>query len=95
MARAKTLIEQPFSYTAPTAETVLLVGDFTHWEKDPIRLQRQAGGVWRTKVPLPPGKHHYRFIVDGVWRDDPEAATRVANPFGSEDAVRDVGRPSL
>jgi len=26
-----------------------------------------------TTVELKPGTHHYRFLVDGEWRDDPNA----------------------
>ncbi len=81
---------QAFSLAAPGAKKVQLVGDFTHWQEHPIPMQIAAGGVWRATVELTPGEHRYRFIVDGEWRDDPECNTRVANPFGSQDAVRQV-----
>jgi 1,4-alpha-glucan branching enzyme len=81
---------QTFAITAPEATRVTLVGSFTHWEKKPVRLKREANGVWRTTVNLPPGEHHYRFIVDGQWRDDPECTMRVANPFGTHNSVRQV-----
>jgi len=84
----KTLaVNQTFSFKAPDATSVLLVGDFTHWQKNPISLRKHADGVWRATVPLAPGEHHYRFLVDGEWRDDPECAVRVSNPYGSQDAV--------
>jgi hypothetical protein len=41
-------------------------------------------------VPLPPGTYHYRFLVDGEWRDDPVCPLHVPNIFGSQDAVRIV-----
>ena len=80
-------VDQTFSLTAPAALSVMLVGDFTHWQKNPITLHREVDGIWRVKVPLTPGEHHYRFLVDGEWRDDPECALHVANPFGSVDAA--------
>lgn len=80
---------QTFSIAAPTAQSVQLVGDFTQWKEGPINLEKE-GGVWRTTVELEPGEHHYRFLVDGQWRDDPECALRVPNPYGSQDAVRQV-----
>jgi 1,4-alpha-glucan branching enzyme len=83
-------MEQIFSFNAPAAMSVQLVGDFTHWQKGPINLQKVEGGVWQTKVNLPPGTYHYRFLVDGQWRDDPECTLRVENPYGSEDSVRQV-----
>ena len=82
--------QQTFSITAPDALTVMLVGDFTHWEEKPIHLKKAAGGVWSTTVDLPTGTHHYRFIVDGQWCDDPECTLRVPNPYGTQDSVRQV-----
>jgi len=81
---------QTFSFCAPDASSVQLVGDFTQWQGSPIKLQKGADGIWRVVVQLPPGTHHYRFIVDGEWRDDPECMLRAPNPFGSENMMRQV-----
>lgn len=91
MARKK-IDQQPqtFSITAPTAMSVLLAGDFTHWQQAAIPMEKQAGGIWKTVVKLGPGTHHYRFIVDGQWRDDPACTLHVANPYGGENSVRQV-----
>ena len=67
-----------------------LVGDFTHWQKAPINLKKRADGIWQTTVELEPGQHHYRFMVDGQWRDDLECSLHVPNPYGSRNAVRQV-----
>ena len=83
-------IMQNFSFTAPGAISVQLVGDFTHWQEHPIQMRKGTDGIWRTAVELEPGPHHYRFLVDGQWRDDPECTLRVPNPYGSEDSVRQV-----
>jgi 1,4-alpha-glucan branching enzyme len=82
--------KQTFSFNAPTAISVQLVGDFTHWQEEPVSLKKDPEGVWRTAVDLKPGNHHYRFLVDGQWRDDPECTLRVPNPFGGENSVRVV-----
>ena len=81
---------QAFSFAAPSALSVQLVGDFTHWQQKPISMLKGADGIWRTNVELSPGKHQYRFLVDGQWQNDPECQLYVANPFGSQDAVRQV-----
>ena len=81
---------QHFHITAPTALSVQLVGDFTHWQERPINLHKESNGVWSTSVGLEPGTYHYRFLVDGQWRDDPECTLRVPNPYGSQNAVRQV-----
>jgi len=80
-------VNQTFSFKAPGAMSVMLVGDFTRWQKNLISLQKGSDGIWKVTVPLEAGEHHYRFLVDGGWRDDPDCALRVANPFGSLDAV--------
>ncbi len=81
---------QTFHFKAPAAMSVQLVGDFTHWQHRPINLQKGPDGIWRTTVELTPGRHHYRFMVDGEWRDDPECTLQVPNPFGGRNAVRQV-----
>ncbi len=83
---------QTFSFAAPTAMSVQLVGDFTHWQQKPINMHKCAGGIWRITVELPTGVHYYRFLVDGQWRDDPKCTLRVTNPYGTQDAVRRVAR---
>jgi 1,4-alpha-glucan branching enzyme len=70
--------------------SVQLVGDFTDWNEHPVSLHKGHRGIWRTTVDLEPGTHRYRFLVDGQWRDDPKCKVRVANPFGSQDAIRQV-----
>lgn len=81
---------QGFTFRDANASSVQLVGDFTHWQEQPINLRKESGGVWRASVELSPGTHHYRFLVDGEWRDDPECLTRVPNPFGSQNMARQV-----
>jgi 1,4-alpha-glucan branching enzyme len=82
--------QQTFSIKSPTAMSVQLVGDFTHWQEEPIPMKKRPDGIWQVAVQLAPGLHHYRFLVDGLWRDDPECTLREPNPFGSQDAVRQV-----
>ena len=74
----------------PDAQSVMVVGDFTQWQEKPVHLQRETGDVWLAMVELTPGRHRYRFIVDGHWCDDPNCAHWVPNPHGSLDSVRHV-----
>jgi 1,4-alpha-glucan branching enzyme len=87
---AKGKSTQSFSFAAPTAMSVQLVGDFTHWKNEPINMKKGPDGVWHASVTLSPGDHHYRFLVDGQWRDDPECTLHVPNPYGGQDSVRRV-----
>jgi 1,4-alpha-glucan branching enzyme len=79
-----------FRLEAPGAQSVELAADFTDWAKSPVKLAMSRDGVWQTAVSLPPGQYSYRFIVDGQWWDDPCCTQRVANPFGTTNAVVDV-----
>jgi 1,4-alpha-glucan branching enzyme len=91
MARKQTKNKsQTFSIMAPSARTVVLVGDFTNWQENPIQMEKADGGVWSTSVELTPGTHQYRFIVDGQWCEDPGCAQRAPNPFGTQNSVRQV-----
>ncbi len=80
-----------FSLVAPTAGSVQLVGDFTHWNEKPIDMHKGRDGVWSASLELPPGLHSYRFLVDGQWRDDPQCTRHVPNPYGGQNAVCEVG----
>ena len=79
-----------FSFKAPEAQTVQLAGNFTGWELYPLSLKKLKSGVWKATVNLEAGSHEYRFLVDGQWRDDPDCTTRVPNPFGAENCVRQI-----
>jgi Glycogen recognition site of AMP-activated protein kinase len=81
------LVETEFKFEAPLAASVKLAADFTDWEKFPVDMTKSEEGIWHAVIPLPPGDHSYRFIVDGRWCDDPHTAFCVANPFGTTNAV--------
>jgi Glycogen recognition site of AMP-activated protein kinase len=81
------LVETEFKFEAPLAGSVKLAADFTDWEKFSVEMTKSDEGVWHAVIPLPPGDHSYRFIVDGQWCDDPHPAFCVANPFGTFNAV--------
>jgi 1,4-alpha-glucan branching enzyme len=88
--RSKKPKTQTFRYFAPAATSVLLVGDFTEWQQKALVLEKDKEGFWSTTLKLPTGKHSYLYIVDGQWCEDPECTTRVLNPFGGSDMVREV-----
>jgi 1,4-alpha-glucan branching enzyme len=77
-----------FSFEAPAATRVQLAGDFTNWQQNPISMQKGPDGIWHAAVELKLGRHHYRFLVDGKWCDDPKSALQAPNPYGGRNAVR-------
>jgi len=88
-APSPTLKKVPLKVKADGAREVVLTGDFTQWAKDKVRLTPTAGGEWITVLELAPGKYQYRLIVDGEWRDHPEAP-KVGNPFGTQNCILTV-----
>lgn len=82
--------KQTFRFNAPAAMSVSLAGDFTHWQDGAIPMKKGKDGIWIATVELAPGKHNYRFIVDGDWCDDPDCTVRVPNPYGGQNMVRQV-----
>ena len=76
-----------FYLEAPLAASVRLAADFTDWEKFPLDMIKAADGVWSIFIPLGAGNYSYRFIVDGIWHDDPRADSYEPNPFGAANAV--------
>lgn len=80
-----------FSLVAPRAKDVLLAGDFTDWEKEPLVMDRMKprSRTFAVVVDLAPGRYEYKFIVDGEWRTDPKADS-APNEFGGENSVISV-----
>ena len=79
-----------FSFHAPSAQTVLLAGDFTGWDQAPVALKKDKTGIWKKTISLPPGRYEYRLLVDGQWQDDPQCSLRQPNQFGGENCVCEV-----
>jgi hypothetical protein len=81
-----------FVLVAPEATTVALVGDFNDWDPAATPLRAAAGGAWTAALRLPPGRHRYAFVVDGVrWLADPAAPPAPDDDFGSPGSVVTVG----
>lgn len=67
---------------------ISLVGTFTGWTTEPIPLVEIEPDLWSAEVDLPPGRHEYRFVVDGgEWLSDPAATLSVANPWDGFNSV--------
>jgi 1,4-alpha-glucan branching enzyme len=74
-------------YTDPMAAAVCVAGTFNDWRPEATQMVALGDGRWRKELVLPPGRYEYLLVVDGRWEPDPEAAERVANPFGGQNGV--------
>lgn len=89
LIRRKTRLVE-FVLKAPDAQAVFLIGDFNNWDPTGIPMQKDRGGVWRTKIKLCAGKYEYKFLVDNDWWTDPSNDTVSENTFGSVNSVKKV-----
>ena len=76
-----------FTVHAPHAREVAMAGTFNDWDPLTRPLKREADGNWKVTFYLAPGKYEYRFIVDGIWTDDPCCTTRCWNQYGGENCI--------
>ena len=79
-----------FRCRVPEARNVRLAGSFTQWEAQAIPMKRGQDGTWTAQVTLAPGRHEYRFLVDGTWQNDPSCGACSPNPYGSVNCVVQV-----
>jgi hypothetical protein len=79
-----------FELTLPQGATeVAIVGDFNGWDERATPMARTpTNGEWSAQVPLPPGRHVYAFVIDGVqWLVDPLAPQVPDAGYGPANAV--------
>ncbi|OGX44702.1 MAG: hypothetical protein A3G38_03015 [Omnitrophica WOR_2 bacterium RIFCSPLOWO2_12_FULL_51_8] len=84
------LAEVVFSYSAPAARSVEILGDFTDWQS--VRLNPSPGpqGVWMRIFYLRKGICRYKFLVDGKKTIDLRNPRFVMHPEGGIVSVIDV-----
>ena len=72
---------------APDAQAVFVAGTFNDWQPSATPLLKQTDGRWIVELMMEPGRHEYRFIVNGKWTNDPLSAAYVSNPFGDLNCI--------
>ncbi|MBS4064467.1 MAG: hypothetical protein KGZ74_07890 [Chitinophagaceae bacterium] len=68
------------------ASNVYLAGTFNKWKTDALRMKKVDSG-WIATVPLPPGKHYYKFIADDQWMVDKDNALIENDGMGNDNSV--------
>jgi serine protease AprX len=81
-----------FFYHNDHAERVALAGDFNNWNGNHTRFVRTADGLWRAEIDSPPpGRYHYKFVIDGEqWMDDPSNGLKAPDNYGGFNSVLNV-----
>ena len=88
-ARFPALEEQEIilAFFDPEATEVNVAGNFNNWSPTATPLKDTGAGKWVVRLMLRSGQYEYRFLVDGRWSEDPQAAQRAANPHGGYNSV--------
>jgi len=80
-----------FRIKMPEARKVNLAGDFNSWNPNSLPMKKE-GEYWVFSVYLSPGKHRYKFVVDGEWIKDPANKLWEQNEWGTGNSVVWVGQ---
>ncbi len=89
------LVDVEFTMPAKVdARSVAVAGDFNGWSPTANPLAVDDEGAWRTTVPLPPGRHRFRYVIDGErWEDDWAADDYESNELGEQNSIKVVADP--
>jgi Glycogen recognition site of AMP-activated protein kinase len=68
------------------AKIVILSGSFNNWNQSQFVFGRE-GDQWVCRIDLEPGRHAYKFIVDGNWILDPANPNTEDDDYGVQNSV--------
>ncbi len=74
------------------AKSIILTGSFLDWSKEGIPMLKDRENHWKISVFLKPGKHTYKFIVDGQWVTDPDNPHWENNEYRTGNSVLWIGK---
>lgn len=83
---------------AEHAGAVFIAGTFNDWNPEATPMKRAPSGRWRVALQLPPGRHEFKFIVDGEWccapacHGDEPCPQCVPNEHGTMNRVLEVAK---
>lgn len=75
-----------FQIPAEPGSQIFIAGSFNDWNPQEHKLKDKQG-VYKTSLPLAPGQHEYKFVVNGIWTVDPNNQAWVPNNMGSLNSV--------
>jgi chromosome partitioning protein len=84
------MVKINFSILAPQAREVYVAGDFNDWRLDDNSRMQKDNDVWKKIMNITPGRHHYRFVIDGKWTEDPGNPNKEKNPYGELDSLIEI-----
>lgn len=96
------ILTHTFRTHAPGAKTVFLAGSFNSWEPSALPMKNTKGGDWVVTIDLSPGRHEYKFVVDGQWCCEPghddldeSCPGRVPNELGTMNCILELSATEI
>lgn len=76
-----------FTFFAPDAKDVYLVGEFNNWDIHSLPMKKENEKDWKVSIKLSPGRYEYKYFVDGEWTGDVPSLEKIPNSFGTHNLV--------
>lgn len=77
-----------FQLTVEPGSEVFVAGTFNKWNPTANRMKDNPGsGHCKATLLVPPGRHEYKFVVNGVWTADPTCENWNPDGHGTMNSV--------
>ncbi|MFH1754624.1 MAG: alpha amylase N-terminal ig-like domain-containing protein [Candidatus Latescibacterota bacterium] len=86
-------VEISFNHQPASAGAdVFLAGTFNNWSATANQMTDDDGdGIFEYTMDLVPGRYEYKFVVNGTWYEDLNAAEFVDDTHGGRNSILNVG----
>jgi len=81
-----------FQCQAKEAGAVFLAGTFNDWQSDATPMTKNESGNWSVELELSPGRHEFKFVVDGEWCCKPGCEASAECPDCTPNDVGSMNR---
>jgi 1,4-alpha-glucan branching enzyme len=82
--KTKPVCKVTFSIDAPAAGAVAVVGDFNNWDVDAGALGKLKSGAFKGTFEVnKDADYEFRYVVDGVYTNEPEADSYRWNAYAN------------
>ena len=90
--KTKPVCKVTFSIESKAATTASVVGDFNNWNPKEGELSKLKNGTFKASFDLPKdNSFEYKYIVDGLYINEPEADSYRWNEFANaENSVLEI-----
>ena len=68
LCEAKISYNFEINFKSKKPKSVLISGSFDNWSKKHPLIYDISNNTWNISLNLKPGKHYYKYIIDGNWQ---------------------------